>query len=95
MNYDDAKRLIRQHEGYRSKVYLDTKGIPTCGYGHALHVGSHIPFSVAERFFELDFFRAIEDYDRFENTFSISLNGIRRAVMLNMFFNMGWRKVCG
>jgi len=32
-----TKVLIRQHEGYREKVYLDSTGTPTIGIGFNLH----------------------------------------------------------
>ena len=31
--YEEVVDFLRQHEGYRDKVYLDGNGIPTIGYG--------------------------------------------------------------
>ncbi len=34
MNMDRLKDSVKQHEGYRNKVYLDTLGKRTVGVGH-------------------------------------------------------------
>ena len=85
MSYDKAADLIKKHEGYRDYVYLDTENIPTCGYGHALIEGSYVPHYVADKFFQQDFRNAINDY----NLFNFELDAVRRAVVLNMLFNLG------
>ena len=85
MSYDKAADLIRKHEGFRDHVYIDSVGVPTGGYGHAFIEGSYIPPYVAERLFYHDFKSAIDDY----NLFNFELDEVRRAVVLNMLFNMG------
>ena len=34
MNYDKLLESVKKHEGYRNKVYLDSLGKRTVGYGH-------------------------------------------------------------
>ena len=34
MNYDKLLEAVKNHEGYRNKVYLDSLGKRTIGYGH-------------------------------------------------------------
>ena len=34
MNRDRLLKSVKEHEGYRTKVYLDTLGKRTVGYGH-------------------------------------------------------------
>ena len=34
MNYDNLMESVKKHEGYRNKVYLDSLGKRTIGYGH-------------------------------------------------------------
>ena len=34
MNYDKLVESVKKHEGYRNKVYLDSLGKRTIGYGH-------------------------------------------------------------
>jgi GH24 family phage-related lysozyme (muramidase) len=36
MNYEDVKTRIKKHEGFSAKVYLDSLGKGTIGYGHLL-----------------------------------------------------------
>ena len=90
MDYDDIANLIKYHEGGPHNVYLDSVGIPTCGWGHALHIGSEIPIYIAESFFYLDFKEAIDNYEKFK----FNLNTVRKAVVINMLFNLGLNKFC-
>jgi len=85
MSYDKAFDLVRKHEGYRDRIYKDSLGVLTCGYGHALLENSYVPAYIAERFFYLDCKSVIDDY----NMFNFSLDPVRRAVILNMIFNLG------
>ena len=34
MEYEELINRIKEHEGYRNKVYLDSLGKRTVGYGH-------------------------------------------------------------
>lgn len=36
MNFDKLKESVKKHEGYRAKVYKDTLGYDTIGYGFAV-----------------------------------------------------------
>lgn len=40
--------LLKQSEGFRSKVYLDVEGFPTIGYGHRLLHPESFPDGVSE-----------------------------------------------
>jgi lysozyme len=40
--------LIKQSEGFRSRVYLDVAGIPTIGYGHRLLHPESFPNGISE-----------------------------------------------
>jgi len=85
MNWDDTADMIKAHEGHKCEVYLDTEGIPTVGYGHALHIGSEIPHQVCEMLFRQDFRKTIEEYE----SLCLSLDTVRRAVVVDMIFNLG------
>ena len=84
---------IKESEGYVEKIYLDTKGIPTCGWGHALIVGSKITKEVCEIFLKQDVTSAINDFYKlatiFNINFVINLNENRRRVLVEMIFNLG------
>lgn len=40
--------LLKQSEGFRSRVYLDSRGLPTIGYGHRLLHPESFPNGVTE-----------------------------------------------
>lgn len=91
MTLDEAAQLIKKHEGFSDKVYIDTVGVPTAGYGHAFLKGSPISCYVAEALFRADFRETIENY----SYLGFELDGVRRAVILNMLFNLGLPKFMG
>ena len=41
-------KLLKQSEGFRSRVYLDVNGLPTIGYGHRLLHPESFPNGIAE-----------------------------------------------
>ena len=92
MNYDDAANLTERFEGYRNKIYLDSLGNITGGIGHHFSVGSHLPVSVVRALFYMDFSRAISDYHTICEAHQLRLDSVRRAVILDMVFNLGLTK---
>ena len=91
MTLDEAAQLIKKHEGYSDKIYLDTVGVPTGGYGHAFLKGSPVSCYVADALFRADFSEVLENYAYL----GFNLDGVRRAVVLNMLFNLGLPKFMG
>jgi lysozyme len=81
--------FIKRDEGYRESVYMDSVGVPTLGWGHALHESSFVPKEVCEIFFEHDFKRAEYQLQRLIDKYQVPLNSIRKFVILNMIFNLG------
>ncbi len=62
MNEDRLKYTIRRFEGYSEKVYADSMGYPTCGYGHMdknMIIGQSVSPSVCEMFYRSDSLAAI------------------------------------
>lgn len=90
---NEMMERIKSDEGYRDRVYIDTVGVPTLGWGHALHEGSHVPLAVSELFFKNDFDKAEADADWLLECRNIVLNNVRRYVIINMVFNLGKRGV--
>ena len=86
----DLSDRIKRHEGKRNKMYLDSEGIPTVGYGRNLR---DVAFSDRELdvMFESDLSRArigaqsLRVYQ--------SLNETRRGVLIEMVFQMGKKGV--
>ena len=93
MSSMDAEALIEKHEGYRDVIYLDSIGIPTLGWGHALHIGSKVPIEVSGKFFEQDFKEALRNYDSLE--FPRDVTDEIKAVILDMLFNLGLTRFKG
>jgi lysozyme len=88
MSFDEAADLIKKHEGFSHRIYLDTQGVPTGGWGHAFLEGSKLPLDVATKLFWYDFHRTIQEYMELE----LDLDHVRRSVVLNMIFNLGLTK---
>jgi lysozyme len=80
------KDQIIQHEGKRLDLYLDSEGIETIGVGHNLR-DKGISEAVCDLMLEEDIEGAIHDADTFR--WFESLNDPRRAVIVDMVFNLG------
>ena len=91
-----ARKHIKFSEGYRDKVYLDSKKYPTFGWGHCLT--TERPFGSLREYagwlFEKDFQNALTEYHTLIKKFRLEhLSCPRRMVLLDMCFNMGLAKV--
>ena len=85
MNDIEVMSMIKQHEGFRERVYLDTMGVPTGGFGHAFHLGSSLPEVIWHEIFYHDYQQAVRDYE----VLDLDIDPVRRAVVLDMLFNLG------
>ena len=85
MNRFDYIDRIKQKEGLRLKVYLDTENIPTGGWGHAFHVGSPMTLKIAELFLNMDLERVDRDYEKL----GLFLDPVREYVIKDMLYQMG------
>lgn len=88
---------LKRHEGLRLAAYLDSEGVLTIGYGHncaALPLGGvtkpgdRISREQAELIFKTDVQQAEAEAVRALPCIS-ALSYPRRAVLINMLFNMG------
>jgi lysozyme len=84
---------IKRHEGFKDKVYLDSEGKPTCGWGHYLWVGSRVPLEACEAFFRQDIADAVASYRTILPHLRKRLNVTRARVITEMIFNMNVQKV--
>ena|SRR5574343_371082 len=91
MSFDEKTMdQIKRHEGFRESVYLDTVGVPTGGYGHAFHVGSTLPRYVWDAIFYHDYTIARVGAEDIIRQYDLThLEDARKAVLVNMVFNMG------
>ncbi len=84
---------IKRHEGFRDRVYLDSEGKPTCGWGHYLWIGSKVPVEACEAFFKQDIADAMSSYLTILPHMRKHLNVNRARVIVEMIFNMNVAKV--
>lgn len=92
MNYMDIlEAQLTIDEGKRDKMYLDTEGIPTVGIGHNLR-DKPLTDRAIRVILEDDLADAIKDAKRLVGMFDY-LTEVRKAVVVNMAFNMGYDRL--
>lgn len=89
-----GEQQLMLDEGFRPRVYLDTKGNPTIGYGTRCRAGD-FPYGVdqqtAKLLMEKQLLPNRKALDGF--TWFSDLNGPRQDVIENMAYNMGISKL--
>ena len=95
MNRDRLLKSVKEHEGYRTKVYLDTLGKRTVGYGH-LCVEDHweddkeYEWGYLEEILIKDLREAIAGADELiEQHNCKDLEGAAKEVIVEMIFQLG------
>lgn len=88
-------KSIKEHESFRDRIYLDSGGNLTGGYGHHFYVGSRIPVDVAEILFKQDLTLSMADFLKISPFLRKKLNTARARVVVEMIFNMSLQKVLG
>ena len=95
MNRDRLLKSVKEHEGYRTKVYLDTLGKRTVGYGH-LCVEDHweddkeYEWGYLEEILHNDLREAIAGADELiEQHNCKDLEGQAKEVVVEMIFQLG------
>lgn len=89
---NDVRDLIEHREGNVLKVYRCPNGYLTCGIGHKLTAGTPITPTISREFFWIDTKKALENYEKLRLR---SLDLVRKAVILDMLFQMGLGGVWG
>lgn len=92
IKFNLTRYLIKLHEGCVLTPYKDTKGILTIGYGYNLDEG--ISQDVAEYLLDEQIAVATKDCKILFNNFE-TLNVTRKAVLINMAYNMGRTRLSG
>ena len=88
MNIELLKKELIRYEGYSSKVYLDTMGLPTAGIGHMnknMVVGSVYTPQQIDDLFVQDIANAVKIVD----SLKLNLDEVRYRVLCNLCFNLG------
>ena len=91
-SYDNIKFHIKQNEGFKNRVYLDTRGNLTVGYGHKLSksdgykLGDYISNDRIDRWFQADFNTALKCARIFLKN---DYNTKELIVITDMAYNLG------
>ena len=86
MRHKSIYDLLRFEEGEREDIYLDTKGIPTGGVGHAFHTGSTLPKKIWDLILVHDVEQA---WKQFESLNLPHMTKRRQWVCVSMIFQLG------
>jgi len=89
---EKLKDMITEHEGKVLELYQDSEGIYTIGVGHNLE-SKGISEAVCDLMLEEDINEAIDDADTFR--WFEDLTDPRRAVVVDMIFNLGLTRFSG
>jgi GH24 family phage-related lysozyme (muramidase) len=93
MNYEDVKSRIKKHEGFIAKVYLDSLGKQTIGYGHLLTEdddfveGVIYDKDILEALFDKDFNKAKQGMEELIGTLDIAMAA--KGIIIEMIFQLG------
>jgi lysozyme len=93
MNYEDVKNRIKKHEGFVAKVYLDSLGKATIGYGHLLTEeddfveGVIYDKDILEALFDKDFNKAKQGMEELVGTLDIAMAA--KGIIIEMVFQLG------
>ena len=93
MNYEDVKNRIKKHEGFVAKVYLDSLGKATIGYGHLLTEeddfveGVIYDKDILEALFDKDFNKAKQGMEELVGTLDIVMAA--KGIIIEMVFQLG------
>ena len=86
-----AMARCKVNEGFRSKVYTDTMGHPTFGYGCNIDAG--ISEYAAAKLLEAQLEEAETDASNFD--WYASVDAVRQSVLVELTLNMGIHKLQG
>jgi GH24 family phage-related lysozyme (muramidase) len=93
MNYEDVKTRIKKNEGFSAKVYLDSLGKQTIGYGHLLteddnfEEGIIYEKDILERLFDKDFNKAKQGMEELVGTSPLPM--LVKGVIIEMVYQLG------
>lgn len=89
-----AERMVKRHEGFRDKLYLDTEGFLTGGYGHLFAEGGRLSDLVIDILFDEDFKAARITAEQLLNEYGVPHPTLaRKIVLIDMAFNLGYNRL--
>ena len=87
-----VRDILNREEGFSETIYLDTKGIPTGGRGHAFQLGSRLDTEIWEIIFNYDLHIAKAQFNKLNLR---HLSPTRKAVCISMIFQLGFHGFMG
>jgi len=92
---EDVKKALERDEGRIPYAYQDSEGYWTIGVGHLIdkRLGGRLPEHIIDALLEYDIELAIAEARAF--LWFEELSDARKAVIVNMMFNLGLRKFKG
>ena len=93
MSYSDLKARIKEHEGFVPKIYKDSLGFATIGYGHLVLDTDHFiegqsyPKEHLEKVFDGDFDTACSNANKLIK--DLPLHHQAKCVLIEMVFQLG------
>jgi GH24 family phage-related lysozyme (muramidase) len=91
--YENLKNRIKKHEGFLDKVYLDSLGKATIGYGHLITEeddfveGVIYDKDIFEKLFEKDFNNAVQGAEELLKGYTVAL--LVKEIIIEMVFQLG------
>lgn len=90
----NVKDRIKEHEGYRSKVYLDSLGKRTVGFGHLCvedfwEDDKEYDKELLENIFEKDFQNALDQVENICHEYDLDISVTATEVLIEMVFQLG------
>jgi lysozyme len=87
--------LLKRSEGFRGRVYLDTGGVPTIGWGHRLLHPDSFPDGVDERLAAHMLACDVDDAEEaVEHLVKVPLTQGQFDALVDFVFNLGPTRLC-
>jgi GH24 family phage-related lysozyme (muramidase) len=82
----NGKDLVKNHEGYSERVYLDSLGYPTHGYGFLLEKKKYKTVrEYHDALFDVEYAKAESLYAKL----GLDLDDVRRCAVVDLCYNLG------
>ena len=96
LNFSKIANRIKKNEGFKNKIYKDSLGNPTIGYGHLINskdffvVNKSYSKKILTNIFKKDFEKAVSDFKNNYDLKKLSTNS--QEVIIEMIFQLGIKK---